>query len=209
MVIDKGHLHHAWTKIRVIKPWYFLALAAVFGLISIFALRHNNLAMIKLREQVYQADEKDGDAETALRNLREYVYGHMNTDLSSGNNTIKPPIQLKHRYERLVAAQQSQQISANSKVYSDAQIDCERRFPQGLYGSGRIPCIQEYVDSHGAGVDTSQVPPIQDSLYKFDFVSPRWSPDLAGWSLVATVIFGGLAVLTFISDWWLRSTLRD
>jgi preprotein translocase subunit SecF len=30
---------------------------------------------------------------------------------------------------------------------------------------------------------------IPQGLYQFDFVSPTWSPELAGWSLVATIIF--------------------
>ena len=32
-------------------------------------------------------------------------------------------------------------------------------------------------------------------LYQFDFVSPRWSPDLAGWSLLAVPL--GLASFVF------------
>ena len=35
------------------------------------------------------------------------------------------------------------------------------------------------------------------SLYEFDFISPTWSPDLAGWSMLAAIV---LAVLTVISS---------
>jgi hypothetical protein len=70
------------------------------------ALRHNNETMVKLRTAVYEADKNSGDVNTTLNKLRKYVYAHMNTDLSSGGNTIKPPIQLQHTYERLQAAEQ-------------------------------------------------------------------------------------------------------
>ena len=202
--MDKKHLHHLWRRVRPIKPIYFLAIALVFGLISVFALRQNNLDMIKLREAVYQADEANGDVEAALYNLREYVYAHMNTSLTSGNNAIYPPIQLKYRHERLIGAQAQNSSIENAKIYTDAQADCEKRFPAGLSGGGRIPCIQEYVA--GRGVQTAEIPP---ALYQFDFVTPHWTPDLAGLSLIATVLFAGLAAFTFVSDRIIRSELRD
>lgn len=200
--MDKRHLHHFWRRLRPIKPIYFLLLAVVFGLISVFALRQNNLNMIKLRTAVYQADEQNGDIEGALRNLREYVYAHMNTSLTSGNNSIYPPIQLKHEYERLVAERAA--ASSNEEIYTQAQAECEKRFPAGLSGSGRIPCIQEYVASRGA--QTAEVP---SELYQFDFVSPRWTPDLAGLSLIAAGLFTLLAIGTFITDRIIIGRLKD
>jgi hypothetical protein len=202
--MNKRKLHHIWTIVRPIKPIYFLIVAGVLALTCVLSLRQNNLNMIKLRDKVYAADQQNGDTETALRHLREYVYTHMHTDLSSGGNSIKPPIQLKYRYDRLVAAAQAQSANQTSKVYSDAQAECERQFPVGLSGSGRIPCIQAYVYSHGP----SQVS-IPDALYKFDFVSPRWTPDLAGLSLVGAVMFGLIGSVMFIADWWFKTATRD
>jgi hypothetical protein len=202
--MDKRKLHHVALKVRPIKPVYFLVLAVIFGLISVWALRQNNLNMIALRNTVYQADQNDTDIETPLRNLREYVYSHMNTNLTSGGNSIYPPIQLKYRYERLIAAQAQGASAENAKIYTDAQAECERRFPQGLSGGGRIPCIQEYVASKG--VKQIDIPV---SLYQFDFISPRWTPDLAGLSLVVSGVFSVLFVVSFISNRWMRHQLRD
>lgn len=203
--MNKKHLHHLWRRLRPIKPRYFLLLALVFGLVSVYALRANNLQMVKLREVVYQADKNAGDTETALRNLREYVYAHMNTNLSSGDNTIYPPIQLKYSYDRAIAAKSQTDSNSNSQIYTDAQKECEKEFPIGLSGSGRIPCIQQYIASHGI----QQQAAVPVSLYEFDFVSPRWSPDLAGWSLVITAASLVLAVTSFAIDRWLIVELRD
>lgn len=203
--MDKKQLHHRWRQLRVIKPWYFLVAAAIFGVISIFALRQNNLQMIALRDQVYQADQANGDTEAALRNLREYVYAHMNTNLASGGNSIYPPIQLKYSYERALAAAQANGADANSAIYTQAQAECEKRFPQGLSGSGRIPCIQQYITDHG--ITQSMAPAA--SLYQFDFVSPVWSPDLAGWSLVLTAVCLALFVLRWLGERWMRAELAD
>ena len=101
--MSKRYLHHVWAKLRPYSYWYFLAGFIVFGLLFVFNYRQNNINMIKLRDKVFVADEQNGDIEKSLRDLRSYVYGHMNTRLVSGPNAIKPPIQLKYQYERLVA----------------------------------------------------------------------------------------------------------
>jgi hypothetical protein len=59
-------------------------------------------------------------------------------------------------------------------------------------GRNRVPCIEQYVQTH----DTT-LQPVPDALYKFSFASPRWSPDLAGWSMVLAILFGLLFIVTF------------
>lgn len=202
--MNKRHLHHVWRRFQLVPAWYFLLAAVICGTLSVVALRNNNLHMLRLRDAVYQADEKDGNVEAALRQLRAYVYNHMNTNLNSGNNAIYPPIQLKHRYERLIATEKKRVSDANTKIYNDAQIICERQFPQGFFGAGRIPCIEQYVANRG--VKEQAIP---DSLYKFDFVSPRWSPDVAGWSLLLMGLLVLAAAVRAIMEKWLRTALEE
>lgn len=189
MTMNKRHAHHLWTKFRAVRPWHLLVLLLLCMSVSALALRHNNQTMVSLREAVYQADEEGGDVEGALRALRQHVYGHMNTGLAT-DNSVYPPIQLKHTYDRLVAAEQERVKNANEQIYTAAQQHCERLHPESFTGGPRVPCIREYVTSRG--VPTKVIP---DSLYKFDFVAPKWSPDLAGWSVVAT---GVVAVLLIV-----------
>lgn len=202
--MNKKKLHHLWTKIRSVSYWYFLLGFIITGVIFISAYRNNNLRMIELRKAVFTADEQNGDIEKALRELREYVHNHMHTQLAVGDTAIRPPIQLKYRYERLLQVEKDRVSAANASIYTAAQAECEQRFPAGLSGSGRIPCIQDYVAN--AGVKEN---PIPKELYQFDFVSPIWSPDLAGWSLLATVILGFLFIVRFGLELWLRKQLRE
>jgi hypothetical protein len=157
-----------------------LYLLIASSLICVMALRHNNQTMIGLRDEVYAADKDNKDVNAALNNLRQYVYAHMNTNLSSGNNNIKPPIQLKYTYQRLVQAQQNQIQTANQKLYADAQSTC-RSVGDTSFDTA---CVQNYVVGHGGQGDIN----IPAGLYQFDFVSPSWSPDLAGWSLLLSTI---------------------
>jgi hypothetical protein len=169
--------HQKIQKVHSVSPWYFFAVFLFFGVIWIGAMRSNNVHMAKLRDAVYAADERGSGVEEALQNLRSYVNTHMNTSLRTGNG-VYPPVQ------RLVQASGQQATSANSQIYSDAQRTCEQQIPTGFSGRVRLDCITNYVEQHGV-TQTSSIP---DSLYKFDFASPWWSPDLAGFSLVATIL---------------------
>jgi hypothetical protein len=176
------------------RTWLYLFI--VSSIVCVFSLRHNNQQMVKLRDMVYAADKDNKDVNAALNNLRAYVYGHMNTNLSSGNNNIKPPIQLKYTYQRLVDAQQNQVQAANQQIYTDAQNYCQS-INNAYFGTTRVPCVQNYVVNHGVQEANINIPA---GLYQFDFTSPSWSPDLAGWSLAASLIFLLALVVRFGFD---------
>ena len=200
--MNKRHLHHIWTRFRPISYWYFLVATLVCGVIFVFAYRQNNLGLIKYRDAVFAADEANGDVEKALRQLREYVYAHMNTDLTPDESSIRPPIQLKYRYERLVQAEKDRVSKINENIYHEAQIECEKLFPAGQSGRGRIPCIEERVSQNGV-----KEQPIAKELYQFDFVSPVWSSDLAGWMLILTGLFSLIFITRFLLEIWVKNRM--
>ena len=173
-------MNNLWKKIMLVKPYYFFIIFIVSVSVCIFALRSNNQNMGTLREKVFAADQSGQGVEEALNNLRSYVNSHMTTSLSNGSTSLYPPIQLQYTYQRLVDAQSQQN---NSNVYSDAQNYCQAQNPTGFSGRTRIACVQAYIESHGV-----KSTPIPTGLYEFNFQSPGWSPDLAGWSLVVSVV---------------------
>ncbi|HUD10709.1 MAG TPA: hypothetical protein VMR28_03495 [Candidatus Saccharimonadales bacterium] len=196
--MDKKRLHHIWTKFRAVKPWYFLILLIISAGFSVYALRQNNLEMVHLRNAVFADDKNNGDVNAALKNLQAYVTTHMNTNLSGGPNAAYPPIQLQYTYARLQQAN-NQAAGANSTLYTDAENYCQQKIPTGFSGRYRISCIEQYIQSHGVAVQNIPV-----SLYEFDFVSPQWSPDLAGWSLVVSVIVLLLFLVSAGVRLWLK-----
>lgn len=200
--MDKKALHHRWRLIRPIKPWFFLIASIIFLIAGIIGLRQNNLTAIELRDKVIAADKANKNVEKPLRELREFVYGHMNTDLSSGGG-VQHPVQLKYRYDRLVKQEKDRVRKANEAVYTRAQNFCEQRFPAGVSGRGRVNCVEKYVSDNG--VEEKEIP---DSLYKFDFVSPRWSFDLAGIGLALSFISFILFIFWWGLDRWFRSELK-
>lgn len=195
-----NYYHH---KIAYLKAWYFLVPAIIFALLAVHGLRSNYSTMVTLREAVYTADAQNGDVESALNDLRSHVYAHMNTNLTSGSNAIKPPIQLKSRYERLVAADAERVKADNAAVSAAAEQVCAQRFPATGYNAPRVSCVQDYVAANAAKART-----VPDQLYKFDFISPRWSPDLAGISIVLSLIFTVLFLARTLLEYFMRRRLR-
>ncbi len=207
MKLSRKVLKQSLGKIKKVPLWVLFAASILMMFISALSLRANNQNMIKLRDAVFIADEQDGDVEKALQELRKYVYSHMNTDLAPGENAIRPPIQLKYRYERLVAAEQANSQTGSGDIYQEAQAYCEKQHPSGFSGSNRLPCIREYLDTRGVRSTDTNVS-IPEDLYKFDFASPRWSPDLAGWSLVIAVLLFAAFLVLFTAEYAIRLSLR-
>ena len=177
-----------------------MVLAIIATIVCVFALRANNEQMIKLRNAVYATDKNNTNVETALQQLQTYVTSHMNTNLSSGNGTVYPPIQLTYTYQRILAAQKQAALTDNTQLYTAAQTYCQQQDPVDFSGRNRVPCIEQYVESHSA----TQLPAIPASLYEFSFISPSWSPDLAGWSMLAAAVSGVLFIITLAASQWFR-----
>ena len=195
--MNKRHLHHLWTYIRRVKTWQLSGLFLVMAVVAVFALRANNLHMVRLRDAVYKADQNNTNVEQALQQLRSYVGAHMNTNLADGNTAVYPPIQLKYTYQRLQQAEQQRVASVNASLYPAAQSYCQQQDPTDFSGHNRVPCIENYVAQYGAKAHA-----IPDSVYKFDFLSPTWSPDLAGWSIVLAVLLLIAVAIRSVIGWW-------
>lgn len=180
MLMSKNALQaNQQLKIRLIISLVILTFSV---LLFVMGMRQNGHGAVERYNRLLAVDQAGGDVEAALDDLRSYIYTHMNAEIG-GSNTIYPPIQLKHTYDRLVAAEQARVKEANDVLYSEAQAYCEANGSQSFSGRSRVDCINEYVDLNGI-----KPQPIEESLYKYDFVAPRWSADLAGFSFIMAVI---------------------
>ena len=171
----------------------------VFGLLTVVSvalfftgmIRNGNGAVERFNS-LNAVDQAGGDVEKALNELRSYIYSHMNTEIG-GPNGIYPPIQLKGTYERLVAFEQDRVKDANDLLYPEAQAFCEANGDQGFSGRNRTECIAEYIEKNG-----TKSQEVEEAYYKYDFTAPRWSPDLAGYSLITSIIFGFITVVSLL-----------
>jgi hypothetical protein len=163
----KKQITKALSRFSHIPTWVFLALFIASLATSVYALRHNNQTMIKLRSTVYEADKNNGDINGSLNNLRDRVN------------------------------------ATNAQVYTQAQNYCQQLNSTDFSGRNRVPCVTDYVTTHGVSAN-----PIPAALYEFDFVSPAWSPDLAGWSLVITTLLFIVLIASFTVDRLVKAKLK-
>lgn len=182
--------------------WIAVTLFTITSAGTVLALKSNSQGAKERYDALIAADKAGGDVEGALTDLREFIYGHMNTTIGSPTG-VYPPIQLKGTYDRLVAAEEQRIKAANSGLYDEATAYCEPRFPAGQLANGRVQCVADYVLARGVVAK-----PIPDGLYKFNFVSPVWSPDLAGFLLIGAVLSGIYFLLQILLEFRLRSHLR-
>lgn len=169
-----------------------IALGSLFiasGITTVVALRNNSQNAQELYEELLEADESGENVEQALDELRGYIYSHMNTEIGSENG-IHPPIQLQATYNRLVTAEQKRIEDINDSVYDEAQQRCEAQFGAGSLRDGRVQCVEAYIEENSVEASSSVSP----DLYRFDFEPPVWSPDVAGYSLLVTILLGAILI---------------
>ena len=188
--MNERALHNMLVKLRELKAWHLGLIFVVLLLMSAYLLRQNNLHMITLRNEVAQADEQNKNIPLALTNLRDYIAAHMNTGM--GENGIY----LEHSYERAYTAaiqQAAQGNSASAIIYQNADKTCQTSSTEAflIY----TQCITDKLIASGVAKDpgaSAQTP--SADLYRFNYVSPVWSPDAAGFMVLATMLTGVLLV---------------
>jgi hypothetical protein len=191
----KHKAQYVWRRLSRVSLWVIAGVFVISVMASIFALRQNNLMMVQLRDKVYAADKQGDNVESALHELRVFVYGHMNTNLRAGSTSSEAPIQLTETYNRLVASEQARvaALGGNAAVYAVAQQKCVDKTVE----AEKLQCVQQYLTDNGGNKFQLSLP--SKEFYTFDFISPSWSPDLAGFSVLIAAFSAILLVLRLIA----------
>ena len=202
---DKRQAQRSIRQLQRIKTWQLVVLLILSSFVSATLLRLNNIGMIERRDAVLSADEQGKDEVTTLRlyDLQRYVSAHMNTDMSGG-------IYLEAGYKRdtkIAYDKASNDSNPNGNVYKKAQAVCAPKFSSFSYAY--IQCttdeLAKYPSSQSLISDVNA--PRADS-YKHVFISPVWSPDFAGWSVLITAAIGLMILARLTAMLVLRTILK-
>ncbi len=209
ITINQRSIRVAFNRIRKVKTWQLVIILVIGLMVSATFLRINNLEMDKRREAVKAAD-KAADSEKirgSLLELQHYVSHHMNTSLGDG-------FYLEHQYNRdrdsaLNAATHS--TNPNAAVYQQASVECQSRFHGGVesFRNDYVACVAERVRALGASdsLDNSLNLPKSEN-YRYNFVSPFWSPDLAGFTVLFSAIITTVILLRIVAALILKMLLK-
>ncbi|MBI4101228.1 hypothetical protein HY441_02020 [Candidatus Microgenomates bacterium] len=175
------------------KARYLFGLAVILAIIGIIGLRINSAQARELRNKIISQDKAGADISSDLNSLREFVFSHM-------NSTSK--VVLTESYNRAIeAAKASIQSSASGDVYAQAQAACGQEV--GTSSVAQVECVEKYLNQHlqpGANPQSVQLP--QLSQYTHTFVSPAWTPDLAGFGLLAALVFALAALIVYVLEFF-------
>ena len=205
-VADKRRVRRSIKDLQRVKTWQLLVILLLVGFVAATFLRLNNIGMIERRTAVVNADQ-EGDENNTIRrlyDLQQYVSSHMNTDMGVG-------VFLDGSYYRDTQAWQAAQYgdqNANGNIYKKAQEVCAPRFSS--YSAAYLQCTTSELAKYPAGsTPGTEAGKPQQQGYIHDYVSPVWSPDFAGWSVVACIVIALLIVVRLVSIAILRLLLRQ
>lgn len=208
---DKKRVKKNIKQLQRVKTWQLVSLLLLAVLVAATFLRLNNIGMLERRDAVYAAD-KAGDSEilkNRLYDLQRYVSAHMNANPDR--------IALEGQYQRdsekaKARAEASGSSNPNGNVYQKAADVCDPigraqgwRWPDPRY----IACVDQELSKYPAATGMTsgiQLPDV--NLYYHSFVSPIWSPDFAGWSVIICLVIATMIVARLIGLLVLRAMLR-
>ncbi len=200
--MNKRKLHHYWTKFRVIKTWQLVALLLLFTALSVYGLRQNSLGLEPKIQAVVVADRENKNIEAAINELGAYVTQRMNADLPR-------PIQLEYSYQRAVdiAFDRALEELRSGSLLEEAREVCAEL---GVIVAAGPQCIQDYLDKNWNPERGSLVVDLPDTaLFTHNFAAPSWSPDLPGWSIIATVVLTIAIIGRLIAGVVVRNILKN
>lgn len=180
---DRRQVRNNIRQLQKVKTWQLVLVLVLLIFVAATFLRMNNTNMVQRRNAVAAADKSGNiqDITARIYDLQRWSSGHMNAD--SGT------FYLQEQYNRDAqrALTDTASISEESaRAHAEAEAVCHPLF-QG-YSVAYMQCFLAELAKH-PGSDTLPEPTLPNpALYRYSFVSPLWSPDWAGLSVVACII---------------------
>lgn len=183
---DKRAIRQQLYRLKQVKTWQLVAVFILMVILSATFLRLNNIGMIERRDAVIAAD-KAGDSfiiQNRVYDLQEYSSSRMNA--ASG------PVYLTEQYKRDTEAlveERQRQSAGQETVFSQADQICKQRFVG--YSQAYVQCVANEIAAMPSSVDATEDLALPNpALYRYNFASPAWSPDFAGFSVLSTSLLG-------------------
>lgn len=193
---DNKHIRQTIKGLERVKTWQLVILLILVGFIAATFLRLNNIGMVQRREAVLTAD-REGNEEVIIQrlyDLQQHVSSHMNTDMGKG-------IYLEYSYKRDTQSAYdaaSSDNNPNGNIYKKAQDTCAPRF--SYYSTAYLQCTLGELNKYPAASDLiSSVNLPNPDAYLHNYVSPVWTPDFAGWTILGGIVLLLLIIIRLIT----------
>lgn len=204
LVADTRRVKQSIRQLQRIKTWQLLILLILMGFVAATFLRLNNIGMIQRRDAVLAAD-KTGDTsviQSRLYDLQRYAAAHVNSD--TGSFYLEQ--QYRRDAQRAVDAAKNDD-NPNGNINVKAEAVCKPQYT--VWSPAYVQCFADELAKYPPSPDPAQnVTLPSTNLYRYNFASPLWSPDFAGWSVLACAVILLMIVARLISLGILRLLIR-
>jgi len=186
-----------------VKTWQLVLLLILMSFVAATFLRMNNTGMVQRRNAVAAADKVGNVPDTTARiyDLQRWSAAHMNAD--SGT------FYLQEQYNRdaqRALSQSSDLSAASAQANADAEAVCHPQF--NGWSTAYMQCFLAELAKHPSSEKLPEPKLPSPALYRYSFVSPLWSPDFAGWSIIGCLVIIIMIIGRIISLFVLRLMLR-
>lgn len=199
---DKRQVRRGIKQLQRIRTWQLVVLLVLGVFISATLLRMNNVGMIQRREAVHAADKANQPDEVRdrLYDLHRYAAAHMNANTG--------PVYLQHQYDRDVEAAIAKAAESEEGQTINAQAEAVCRPQFSGWSDAYMACFLAELEKHPTSEALPEVEYPEPNLYKYEFASPIWSPDFAGWSVVICLVIVAVILLRATGIMILKILLR-
>ena len=201
---DKANLRKEQRLLKRVKTWQLVIVFILLCFVAATLLRLNNIGMLQRRESVLNADRAgDPDATTdALIQLQQYSAGHMNASTGAFYLEGAYKAAVKTAYEKAASYE-----DPNGNVNVKADAICKPKFTQ--YSQAYTDCFAAALKDFPAAPNPTEAIKFPDpNLYRYSYLSPRWSLDFAGLAVVVCILVALLIIARLVTLGMLYLLLR-
>lgn len=205
-MVGKTWAKRRLKQIRRLKTWQLVIILALIMVVVATAWRMNNVQMLRRLDAVLAADEDldEAKAQQALEQLRDYSLNHMNASTGLVSLVKIYERDAKKELERVSNAQES------SDAYKQISVTCDPNSELvGQYWWAYVECWK---------TELAKLPPQEEvdaepnfapkEMYEYNFVSPLWAPDFAGWTTLVAILLVILIILKIFFEIMLKIMLK-
>ncbi|MBQ1528105.1 hypothetical protein IIZ77_00465 [Candidatus Saccharibacteria bacterium] len=222
------HLKNLLSKVRAVRTWQLFLIFVLLVFASATLLRLDHIKMTNLRSAVLEADKEDNEIALAedLNALKDFVFSHTVVNIVDDNGNKKLEFgtgvfYLEQSYIRAASAALREASEAeiddgnpNGNIYASVSAICRSLALANGWNwdtPAYIECWQTELAKYPASTlndGTIKVKIPSTELYRREFTSPIWTPSLAGFVVLVTIILGVVIFIRFLIWLCLEITLN-
>lgn len=202
----KRQIRQNLKRLESIKTWQLVVLLVLACFVAATFLRLNNTGMVERRNAVLAADEAGDESDILARlyDLQRYSAAHMNSETGV--------FYLQATYNRdvkqLMGISSNDDATGTNSPQARADAICNPHLGTSGYSKAYQDCIINELSKEGQIIDPASIKMPSTSLYRHSFISPLWSPDFAGWSVLLVLIIAMVILVRLLTLITLKILLK-